>query len=108
MTEIDEAASIIAKTVDPDADIIFGAVIDEKMLDQIKITIIATKFDERRLKLFRFKREEPVEDIEKKDSNAPSNPPASPKPSLDEDLVTDEDLLETESEFDIPAFLRKK
>src|SRR3989344_4626617 len=108
MTEIDEAASIISKTVDPDADIIFGAVIDEKMQDQIKITIIATKFDERRLKLFRFKREEPVEDIEKKDSNAPSNPPASPKPSLDEDLVTDEDLLETESEFDIPAFLRKK
>ena len=42
MSEIDEAASILSKTVDPDADIIFGAVIDEKMLDQIKITIIAT------------------------------------------------------------------
>ena len=39
MSEIDEAASIIAKSVDPDADIIFGAVIDDKMMDQIKITL---------------------------------------------------------------------
>lgn len=107
MTEIDEAATIISKTVDPDADIIFGAVIDEKMLDQIKITIIATKFDERRLKLFRFKRDEPTETIEKKEqSSEEESQPA--KKSLDEDLLTDDDLLETESEFDIPAFLRKK
>ena len=56
MAEVDEAASIIAKSVDPDADIIFGAVIDEKMMDQIKVTIIATKFDDNRLKLFRFKK----------------------------------------------------
>jgi cell division protein FtsZ len=55
MSEIDEAASIIQKTVDPDADIIFGAVIDEKMIDQIKITLIATKFDESRLKLFQYR-----------------------------------------------------
>ncbi len=58
MAEIDEAASIIAKSVDPDADIIFGAVIDEQMVDQIKITLIATKFDDRKLKLFRFKKDE--------------------------------------------------
>src|SRR3990167_6576843 len=51
MTEIDEAASIISKTVDPDADIIFGAVIDDKMMDQIKVTLIATKFDEGKLKM---------------------------------------------------------
>lgn len=115
MTEIDEAASIIAKTVDPDADIIFGAVIDEKMLDQIKITLIATKFDDKRLKLFRFRHEEPSEEIEKKDASSPLPAGASakagsppPKPSLDEDIELDEELLEAESEFDIPAFLRKK
>lgn len=103
MTEIDEAASIIAKTVDPDADIIFGAVIDEKLMDQIKITIIATKFDDKRLRLFRFKREEVPEEVEKKDTAAAS------KAALEEDLdSTDEELLEAESEFDIPAFLRKK
>lgn len=111
MTEIDEAASIIAKTVDPDADIIFGAVIDDKMLDQVKITIIATKFDDKRLKLFRFKREEPAKELEKKDATAPSHPSPPPHPStssLDEALESDEELLEAESEFDIPAFLRKK
>src|SRR3989344_495725 len=86
MTEIDEAATIIAKTVDPDADIIFGAVIDEKMLDQIKITLIATKFDDKRLRLFRFKREEPTEEVEKKDATSPlptgASAKAGSKPSL--------------------------
>lgn len=105
MTEIDEAATIIAKTVDPDADIIFGAVIDEGMLDQIKITLIATKFDDKRLRLFRFKREEPLKEVEKKEDAGSSQPE---KPSLDEDLESEEELLEAESEFDIPAFLRKK
>ncbi|MBI4008912.1 cell division protein FtsZ [Candidatus Roizmanbacteria bacterium] len=112
MTEIDEAASIIAKTVDPDADIIFGAVIDDKMLDQIKITLIATKFDDKRLRFFRFKKEEPPEEVEKKDATSPSVSSPSSKPSLksdlDEVLESDEELLEAESEFDIPAFLRKK
>ncbi len=114
MTEIDEAASIIAKTVDSDADIIFGAVIDEKLMDQIKITIIATKFDDKRLKLFRFRREDVPKTAEKKediteDETSQSSPPQDPvKPSLDEDLDTDEEVMENESEFDIPAFLRKK
>jgi cell division protein FtsZ len=39
MSESDEAASIITKTVESDADIIFGAVIEEKMMDSIKITL---------------------------------------------------------------------
>jgi len=107
MSEIDEAASIIAKSVDPDADIIFGAVIDESLMDQIKITLIATKFDDKRLRLFRFKREEPAEKIEKKDEDASEE--KAKASSLEEDIeATEEELLEAESEFDIPAFLRKK
>lgn len=100
MNEIDEAATIISKMADPDADIIFGAVIDEKMMDQIKITLIATKFDNNRLKLFHFrKEEEKVKSIKE------------PEETVDEekiDLGQEEDFLEEESEFDIPAFLRKK
>jgi cell division protein FtsZ len=46
MFEIDEAAKIITKSVDPEAKIKFGAVIDETMQDTIKITVIATGFDE--------------------------------------------------------------
>lgn len=73
MSEIDEAASIIAKTVDPDADIIFGAVIDEKMIDQLKITLIATKFDEGKLKMFRFRKETPEQEKEEEISLTPES-----------------------------------
>lgn len=107
MSEVDEAASIIAKTVDPDADIIFGAVIDEKMIDQIKISLIATKFDEQHLHLFRFKKETSISEPEAEE-------PIEEKKEMvtkDSDDVTDDfedDVLEEDSKFDIPAFLRKK
>lgn len=42
--EVNEAAEIIAKAVDPDANIIFGTVIDPRMDGKIKITLIATGF----------------------------------------------------------------
>jgi len=45
MTEVSEAAKVITSAADDDAKIIFGAVIDEKMKDQIKITVVATGFD---------------------------------------------------------------
>lgn len=51
MTEVDEAAKIISSAADADANIIFGATIDETMVDQIKITVIATGFDESRQRL---------------------------------------------------------
>jgi cell division protein FtsZ len=43
--EVDEAAEIIRSTADPEANIIFGTVIDERMEDEIAITVIATGFD---------------------------------------------------------------
>ncbi len=43
--EVNEAAEIIRRTADPDANIIFGAVIDPDMKDGIRITVIATGFD---------------------------------------------------------------
>jgi cell division protein FtsZ len=45
MHEINEAAETITAAVDPEANIIFGANIDEKLEDEIKITVIATGFD---------------------------------------------------------------
>lgn len=47
MTEVSEAAQVITSAADEDAKIIFGAVIDEKMKDSIKITVVATGFDGR-------------------------------------------------------------
>jgi cell division protein FtsZ len=43
--EVNEASSIIRESADDDANIIFGAVIDESLHDEMKITVIATGFD---------------------------------------------------------------
>jgi cell division protein FtsZ len=105
MSEVDEAATIIKNAVDPDAEIIFGAVIDDKMMDQIKITLIATRFNEGGMRFFRFKKEEAASSLEKK---------LEEKEEKLEEKVTeptanlDEDFIDEESEFDIPTFLRKK
>jgi cell division protein FtsZ len=45
MFEVDEAARIITETAAPEANIIFGAVIDENYTGQVKCTVIATGFD---------------------------------------------------------------
>lgn len=51
MTEVDEAAKLISEAADADANIIFGAAINDKLVDQMKITVIATGFDETRSRL---------------------------------------------------------
>jgi cell division protein FtsZ len=43
--EVNEAASIIRETAHPDVNLIFGAVIDENMGEEVRITVIATGFD---------------------------------------------------------------
>lgn len=43
--EVNEAAGIVAETADPDANIIFGAVINEDLQDQLIVTVIATGFE---------------------------------------------------------------
>ena len=45
LLEINEAAELVQKSVDPEANIIFGAVIDENLKDEIVITVIATGFN---------------------------------------------------------------
>jgi cell division protein FtsZ len=45
--EVSEASSIIHDAADAEANIIFGAVLDESMKDEVKITVIATGFDRR-------------------------------------------------------------
>ncbi len=45
LLEVSEAAQIVRDAADPEANIIFGAVIDEKARDEVRITVIATGFD---------------------------------------------------------------
>jgi len=47
MYEVSEAAKIITQSADPNAKVIFGAIIDEGLKDEVKVTVIATGFDAR-------------------------------------------------------------
>jgi cell division protein FtsZ len=49
MSEVSDASAIIANAAAPEANIIFGATIDEEMGSSIKISVIATGFDERQM-----------------------------------------------------------
>jgi len=48
--EVNEAAELVFQSADPDANIIFGAVIDENLKDEIRITVIATGFENTKVK----------------------------------------------------------
>ena len=63
MTEVDEAAKIISAAADPDANIIFGATIDESMHDQIRITVVATGFDQAKQRLQQFVIQQPTPEV---------------------------------------------
>ncbi|HEX5000182.1 MAG TPA: cell division protein FtsZ [Terriglobia bacterium] len=81
--EISEASELIHDAADPEANIIFGAVLDENMKDEVKITVIATGFE---------RRPEPVM-AAAAGAAAGGRAPISMGP---------------ESELDIPAFIRRK
>lgn len=100
MSEVDEAAKIISSTADPDANIIFGATIDDSMHDQIKITVIATGFDQAKQKLQQFipKPEEKTQPYV--NSSSQKSQPQTAEPPTKED--------EGEDVWDIPAFLRQR
>ncbi len=85
--EVNEAAEIIAQAVDPDANIIFGAVIDENMDDEIRITVIATGFDPEARSRIKF-----TADLDDEEEGE------------DGEMRT----LGNHDEVDIPEFLRRK
>src|SRR5579859_2064092 len=59
MFEVDEAARIITGAADADANVIFGAVIKEGFSDQVRITVIATGFDENTARIQQMHRPQP-------------------------------------------------
>src|SRR6185437_8667444 len=88
--EVNEAADIITKAADPEANVIFGAVIDPHMQGEVKITVIATGFDGKvnappaqRAPMTAAIKSQPVRE-------------AAPQPSFQSD------------DLDIPAFLRRR
>jgi cell division protein FtsZ len=103
MYEVEEAAKFITKSVDHEAKIIFGAVIDPELDEEVRITVVATGFDENNLK-----HHTTTPAAAKKDESAKPEPAAGPAiapRALEEESpaqAADQDELE------IPAFIRKK
>jgi cell division protein FtsZ len=85
LAEADEAAQVVTASADPNANVIFGAVIDDSMGDHIRVTAIATGFGGRP----RRRRVEPQAEMPE-----PAERPAIQAPSV------------TDVEIDIPSFLK--
>lgn len=119
MFEVDEAARIISNSADTDANIIFGAVIKQDLADQIRITVIATGFDETSARIAQFAKPsiEPriegivsegahdngEEDEEEKKERVRLEEPDDDEPP--EGQSEEKDIFG--EKFEIPAFLRK-
>jgi cell division protein FtsZ len=91
--EVNEAAEIISNAADAEANVIFGAVIDESLGDQMRVTVIATGFDRQRQT--QIYGERPV-------SQQTSAQLGEIIPRQTQKFEMDEDVL------DIPRFLRDK
>ena len=118
MSEVSEAAQIISQAADPDANIIFGATIKEDQLDQIKISVIATGFDETRRKLREYVGAgigsaslgigaSPMnyqQTTTAKDENTDETPTEASTTTSEGEEPVEDDL----EDLDIPAFLRSR
>lgn len=129
MNEVDEAARIISETADPDANIIFGATVNPKLADQLRITVVATGFDDTKSQLGRLFTPPPVISQTPRAQVQVDQPFAAPQPQPQQTqdpqgLIGDDDdqkpQTQTKKEesdekekdewgekFEIPAFLRQ-
>jgi len=111
MFEVDEAARIISSAADSDANVIFGAVIKDDLTDQVRITVIATGFDETRSRLAQMSKPSisPIQGVVSEQINGKTskNEETDRRNEPPEDNVggSDEDIFG--EKFEIPAFLRK-
>jgi cell division protein FtsZ len=103
LNEINEAAELIGKAADPEANIIFGAVINPELQGELKITVIATGFDRGRAPQYRAGPDGP-RPPRPTPTDADQYPRSSPRqPSRERPLIFDED-----DDLDTPAFLRRR
>lgn len=112
--EVHQAAEVIQAAADPDANIIFGATIDERLGDEIQITVIATGFEGRTNTVSRgaprtstyqapsFRTNPP---IERPDTQV-AQPQARPEPRTEPHRSREPN--DGDDEYDIPAFIRRR
>jgi cell division protein FtsZ len=88
--EVNEAAQVVTSAADQNANVIFGAVIDDSLRDEVRVTVIATGFGPARLRR-RRRAEEPAET---------GAEPEAPREVPAERFEVSEEILE------VPSFLR--
>lgn len=93
--EINDAADLVAKNVDPEANIIFGTVVDESLGDQVRVTVIATGFKDDNVSV-----SSPSMSSDRRSSNARQERRTS-RPSGNSRSASSSDA------FDIPDFLKR-
>ncbi len=109
--EVNEAAEIIRNASSSDANIIFGAVIDEEMEDKIKVTIIATGFEDKAArKAVKKEKYEDKLNIGKKLDDFEKEILGKDEKETRTSKVSEEDFksMDKEDYLDIPTFLRKE
>ena len=89
--EVNTAAELVQRSVDPEANIIFGTVTDESMGDEIQITVIATGFE----------KNEPISSI------GVDNMASKTWEKKINSIPVSHDTSSSQNDLDIPAFLRK-
>ncbi|NQT67837.1 MAG: cell division protein FtsZ [Actinobacteria bacterium] len=108
--EVNQAAEIVRNASSPNANIIFGAVIDESMKDKVKVTIIATGFESDKIQKMKtvdgVKKEK---EVEKKLFEFEKDILAVKDKKEDFKKISDDDFksLGEDDYLDIPTFLRK-
>jgi cell division protein FtsZ len=119
LAEVQEACSIIQNAAHEDANIIFGAVLDEKMKDAVKITVIATGFKEEDRPR---RKSESTGFTVNSDDDFDSEPAPSPMvmeapqsgPSASGEVISLDNMRTAmianfeQADLDVPAFLRKR
>src|SRR5258708_6802095 len=108
--EVDEAARIISGTAAADANVIFGAVVNNGLSDQVRITVIATGFDEnvsRVAQMVRPQTQMMSGVISDPTNNQNQVPEAKDEEEEKIETIGEKKKDDSSQDFDIPAFLRK-
>jgi len=104
LMEVNQAAAIIKETVHPDVNLIFGAVINPELNDEICLTVIATGFDSTSMRT-RVQRTRFTETMDKAAGTPKNEDKENP---LKRDFVDFASQVYNSDEVEIPAYLRNR